>query len=63
MEELEEYPGESFADKVTSFLLSTGVTQAEIDSIRNIFLVWYYSNNILYWVLILFFQIDIFEKS
>ena len=39
MEELEEYPGESFADKVASFLLSTGVTQAEIDSIRNIFLV------------------------
>lgn len=35
---LEEYDGESFKDKVASFLLSIGVTQAEIDSIRNIFL-------------------------
>ena len=32
------YTGESFAEKVESFFLSIGVTQAEIDSIRNIFL-------------------------
>ena len=34
----EGYAGETFADKVEKFLLSIGVTQAEIDSIRNIFL-------------------------
>ena len=38
MEGLERYEGETFADKVESFLLSVGVTQAEIDSIRSIFL-------------------------
>ena len=38
MEALEGYNGETFADKVETFLLSVGVTQAEIDSIRNIFL-------------------------
>lgn len=32
------YMGENFAEKVASFFLSIGVTQAEIDSIRNIFL-------------------------
>ena len=36
--ELEKYDGEAFKDKVANFLLSIGVTQAEIDSIRNIFL-------------------------
>ncbi|MBR2336769.1 MAG: tyrosine-protein phosphatase [Clostridia bacterium] len=35
---LDAYEGESFADKVASFLLSIGVTQEEIDSIRTIFL-------------------------
>ena len=38
MEALEGYSGETFADKVENFLLSVGVTQAEIDSIRTIFL-------------------------
>lgn len=32
------YEGETFAEKVASFLLSIGVTQAEIDSIRSILL-------------------------
>lgn len=38
IEKIETYSGETFADKVASFLLSIGVTQAEIDSIRTIFL-------------------------
>lgn len=33
-----KYEGETFAEKVEKFFLSIGVTQAEIDSIRNIFL-------------------------
>ncbi len=35
---LENYEGETFAEKTENFLLSVGVTQAEIDSIRNILL-------------------------
>jgi protein-tyrosine phosphatase len=35
---LEAYEGETLADKTANFLLSVGVTQAEIDSIRNILL-------------------------
>ena len=38
LERLEKYEGETLADKAATFLLSVGVTQAEIDSIRNIFL-------------------------
>ena len=34
----EKYEGETFAEKIANFLLSVGVTQAEIDSIRCIFL-------------------------
>jgi protein tyrosine/serine phosphatase len=35
---LEEYQGETLADKTAKFLLSIGVTQEEIDTLRNIFL-------------------------
>ena len=38
IEGLETYQGETLAEKTASFLLSIGVTQDEIDSIRNIFL-------------------------
>ncbi len=38
IEKLKEYEGETLADKTAAFLLSIGVTQAEIDSIRNILL-------------------------
>jgi hypothetical protein len=38
IEKLKEYEGETLADKTAAFLLSIGVTQTEIDSIRNIFL-------------------------
>ncbi len=38
LERLEKYSGETLADKTAAFLLSVGVTQAEIDSIRSIFL-------------------------
>ena len=35
---LEKYEGETLKDKCATFLLSVGVTQEEIDSIRSIFL-------------------------
>ena len=38
IEGLEKYEGETLKDKCAAFLLSVGVTQDEIDSIRNIFL-------------------------
>ncbi|MBE7078726.1 MAG: tyrosine-protein phosphatase [Clostridiales bacterium] len=38
LERLEKYEGKTLADKTAAFLLSVGVTQEEIDSIRNIFL-------------------------
>ena len=38
IEELEKYDGETFADKVATFMLSIGVTADEINSIRSIFL-------------------------
>ena len=38
LEELESFDGETLADKTATFLLSVGVTEAEIQSIRTIFL-------------------------
>lgn len=38
IEQLETYEGEKLSDKTANFLLSVGVTEAEIDSIRTIFL-------------------------
>lgn len=38
IEELEKYEGEKLSDKTANFMLSIGVTEAEIASIRNIFL-------------------------
>jgi hypothetical protein len=38
IEGLEAFEGETFADKVESFMRSIGVTAEEIASIRNIFL-------------------------
>ena len=38
IKKLEQYSGETFADNVASFLLSTGVTQTEINNIRTFFL-------------------------
>lgn len=38
IEGLEAFEGETLADKTEAFMLSIGVTQAEIDSIRSIFL-------------------------
>ena len=38
IERLEAFEGETLADKTATFLLSTGVTESEIASIRSIFL-------------------------
>ncbi len=38
IEELEKFEGETLADKTAAFLKSVGVTDAEIESIRNMFL-------------------------
>lgn len=38
LERLESYEGETLADKTANFLMSVGISQAEIDSIRNILL-------------------------
>jgi hypothetical protein len=38
LEKLETFEGETLADKTENFLLSVGVTQAEIDTIRSVFL-------------------------
>ena len=38
IEELEKFEGETLADKTANYLKSVGVTDAEIESIRSIFL-------------------------
>ena len=38
MDVIDAYPGASFQERVTAFLLDTGVTQAQVDAFRGIML-------------------------